>query len=194
MSSTILCDGCHAVPLNAADSSVVRSLRGGKDCDSGLEEGDIKPHTYPVDPEPTTLRKHPALLTERNQLHERSKLLDGVTEGLLLMESLGAYTRKCLFVYSFVYLLNAGRTGNPSNQSGERHVRLSESVPIPPGMRRRMEAKAVESKEDHDRRSCLKMWPKTSVLFTSEQNCKSSRMGECHGSSQESHGPLPRVV
>jgi hypothetical protein len=38
----------------------------------GLRKGDIKPHMYPVYPEPTTLRKHPALLPERNQLHERS--------------------------------------------------------------------------------------------------------------------------
>jgi hypothetical protein len=57
------CDGCHAVPLNAAESGVVRKPpRRKKDYGPGLGKGDDLSHTYPVDPEPTTPRKPPALL------------------------------------------------------------------------------------------------------------------------------------
>jgi hypothetical protein len=43
-------DGCHAVPLNAADSVITRNLRGGKDYDLGLGKGCLVQHTYPVRP------------------------------------------------------------------------------------------------------------------------------------------------
>jgi hypothetical protein len=81
-------DGCLAVPLNSAESDVERKPHRTlaleeKDYDPGLRKGDIKPHAYPVDPEPTTPRKRPAQLpidfVERYQLYVRSKLLDGVT-------------------------------------------------------------------------------------------------------------------
>jgi hypothetical protein len=41
-------DGCHAVPLNVADSVITRNLRGGKDYDLGLGKGCLVQRTYPV--------------------------------------------------------------------------------------------------------------------------------------------------
>jgi hypothetical protein len=55
-------DGCHAVPLNLLNRCDKRTSAEEKDYDSGLGEGGDLPHTYPVNPEPTTPRKRPALL------------------------------------------------------------------------------------------------------------------------------------
>jgi hypothetical protein len=40
-------DGCHAVPLNAADSGVVRNLRGGKRLRLRFWKGFVEKHAYP---------------------------------------------------------------------------------------------------------------------------------------------------